>query len=236
MRLKVIIVCPMKLRSNIWLFVISLAVLRNASGQDFVNLDFEDATIVLDSSSSLYPYAVDASQAIPGWSASPFFYPSDIFYNTFSINLPSVSILDNSGPSGALDGTFSVALCGGTSAYPNGAYISQTGLVPADAASILFIAQGLVPQVGGTLLVSLGGQNITFAAISTGPNYTLYGGIIPSALAGQIEQLKFSAHPDGGNNCWEVDDIQFSSSSIPEPSVFGLLALGGLFFGLRRSK
>jgi PEP-CTERM motif len=78
----------------------------------------------------------------------------------------------------------------------------------------------------------MGGQNISYSAISIGPNYTSYGGNIPSGLAGQIEQLTFDA-PEGGNNYWEIDDIQFSPSFIPEPSVLWLFALGGLFFGLR---
>src|SRR5262249_5063283 len=104
-------------------------------------------------------------------------------------------------------------------------------------ASIRFNAQGVpLASGGGPLLVSLGGQDISFSAILTGPNYAMYGGNIPSGLAGQIEQLMFSTPTDGGNNYWEIDDIQFSSSAIPEPSAFGLLALGGLFFSLRRLK
>jgi hypothetical protein len=44
--------------------------------------------------------------------------------------------------------------------------------------------------------------------------------------AGQIRELTFFAAP-GANNYWEIDNIQFSSSPVPEPSVLALFA-GGL--------
>jgi hypothetical protein len=103
--------------------------------------------------------------------------------------------------------------------------------VPASTQSIFFEAQG----GGGTLQLSLGGQIISFFAVSTGANYTLFGGSVPSNFSGQSEQLVLSAL-QGYNNFWEIDDIQFSSLPVPEPGVLGLLALGGLIFGLRRGK
>ena len=115
---------------------------------------------------------------------------------------------------------------------PPGVSISQTGLVPANAASIQFIAQGDVSPAG-TLLVSLGGQNIPLFAISTGSKYTLYGGNIPSGSADNSEQLMFTASQ---GYFWEVDDIQFSPLAAPEPGVLGLLSLGGLLFGFCRWK
>ncbi|MGH7991659.1 MAG: hypothetical protein ACREDS_15905, partial [Limisphaerales bacterium] len=99
------------------------------------------------------------------------------------------------------------------------------GSVPANAASILFIAQAPNPLLGGTLLVSLGGRNIIFSAISTEPNYTSHSGNIPAGLAGQSEQLIFSAVA-GNNNYWEIDDIQFSPSSVSEPSTLGRCLCG----------
>jgi hypothetical protein len=81
-------------------------------------------------------------------------------------------------------------------------------------------------------VVSLGGQNLSYFALSNGPNYTLYGGNIPSAFAGKSEQLMFSALE--GENFWEIDDIQFSSSPVPEPSELALAALGTLLLGFRR--
>jgi hypothetical protein len=139
-----------------------------------------------------------------------------------------VSILDTNG--GALDGNYSVLLQGGgTAPY---ASISQTGFVPVSAESLDFKAERFGVGVG-TLQVSLGGQNLSYFALSNGPNYTLYGADI-SAFAGQTEQLTFSALDDQYPNNWAIDDIQFSSEPVPEPTTFALAALGGLLLGFRR--
>jgi hypothetical protein len=203
---------------------------QTGKAQSFVNLDFEDATIIPVPSSPYYPYAVYASDAIPGWTAVGFLSPNEILYNDVSLGATSVSLLGNNGGYSALDGAYSIDLYGG-SGLAAGASISQTGLVPADAASIQFIAVGGAP--GNNLLISLGGQNIPFSVLSTSPNYRTFGGNIPLGLANQSEQLTFTA-PNGNNNYWEIDDIQFSPSSVPEPSVLDLFALSGLLLAWRR--
>jgi len=208
-------------------FVAALfALLRNVSGQGFVNLNFEQATITPDPSSPYYPYAVYASNAIPGWTAIGILSP-DIIYNDLSLGATSVSLVgtnDQYGPD-SLVGAYSIDLYGGVEGPAAGASISQTGLVPTNALSLRFVASGGGPG-GGPLLVTLDGQNIPISAIGTGPDYTMYGGNI-SAFADQIEQLTFTA-PQGNNNYWEIDDIQFSASPIPEPgdlSLFGICLL-----------
>ena len=197
--------------------------------QGFINLNFEDATIIPDPSSPYYPNAVYASSAIPGWTATGFIGPSEILYNSASSGSTSVSILGVNGFPKALDGQFSIYLYGGVTAAS--ASISQTAVVPASSESILFEAQGGI----GTLLVSLGGQNVSFQALSTTPNYTLYGGNISPAFSGQSEQLTFSAL-EGINNAWELDDIQFLTSPVPEPGTLALLGAGAgaMMLGLRR--
>jgi hypothetical protein len=57
----------MKLLRIVYLAAASLALLQNASGQGFENLDFESATVVLEYPPSLEP--IYASIAIPGWTA-----------------------------------------------------------------------------------------------------------------------------------------------------------------------
>jgi MYXO-CTERM domain-containing protein len=217
------------------IFIIVLLLIGNQFGfaQGFVNLDFEDAVIIHDPSSG-YPNAVYASDAIPGWTTTGGFLGSnDILYNTPSAGSTSVSILATNGHPSALDGNFSVGLYGGGTA--SSASISQTGLVPVSAKSILFVAQGGGAPGAVILLVSLGGQNIPFYALSTVAPYTsVYGGNIPPTFAGQIEQLTFSALE--GENFWNIDDVQFSSSSVPEPSEFALAALGALLLGFRRRR
>jgi hypothetical protein len=207
-----------------------LVFARGVSAQGFVNLDFESATIVPDTSSPYYPNAVYASDAVPGWAVGGFLGPNEMFYNTISVGAPNVSIVSSAnGFPSAIDGAFSVFLQGGDTPTPS-AFISQTGLIPASARSLLFKAQADGGAPINSLAVSVGGQNMSFSAISTGPNYTLYGSDI-SAAAGLIRLLTFSVQ-EGYQ--WNIDDIQFSASSIPEPSVFGLLTLGALFLGLRR--
>lgn len=203
----------------------------NGHAQGFVNLNFEDAVIVLDASSSYYPYAVYANDALPGWTIyNGFVAPNEILYNTISLGAPSVAILGTNGIPSALAGDFSVDLYGG-SGSPAGVSINQTGLVPNNAMALLFKAQ----STSGTMIVTLGGQSISFAAISIGPNYTLYGGNIPLGIAGQNAELEFYA-PYGVNNYWELDDIQFSSSPVPEPSTLALSALCGLALVCRRRR
>lgn len=216
----------MKITKYQVLIVLYMILCHAVQAQGFVNLDFEAANL-----SGYGAGPVPTSNAIPGWAA----YigtnvQTDIVYNELSLGAPSVAIFGTNGIPPALDGAYSIDLYGGAGSSTS-VSISQTGLVPANAASIRFIAQ----PAGGTtfLLASLGGQNISFSALSTGPGYTLYGGNIPLAFAGQLEQLTFSAPTGGGNNYWEIDDIQFSASSVPEPDVLGLVAVGGLLFGLR---
>ena len=220
----------MKTSHAIWSFIISFSLLQGVFGQGFVNLNFEQAVIVTDPSVPYYPYGVYASNALPGWTTLGFLSPTYILYNDISLGATSITLCGTNSPysPSSLDGRFSIDLYGGVEGPASGASISQTGLVPANAVSIRFIAQGVALPAGGQLLVLLGGQNISCSAISTGPNYTVYGGDI-SGFAGQIEQLTFNT-PQGNNNYWELDDIQFSSSPVPEPSVWSLFGISIFMF------
>jgi hypothetical protein len=224
----------------IWALILTL---RTVSGQNFTNLNFESAVIVPDT--ALYPefgtHVVYASNALPGWTISGDLGQNALFYNTFSLGAPSVSLFGvntNVGILGSpppLDGHFSVDLYGGVPGdSENGPYIAQTGLVPASAKSIEFIAAA-APYGGATvLLVSLGGHNIPFTAISGTPDYTRFAGDV-SAFAGQVEQLEFyTPFNTGINNYWEIDDIQFSPNAIPEPGVLVLAFSGAAILGIRR--
>ena len=78
----------------------------------------------------------------------------------------------------------------------------------------------------GPLTVSLGGQDLSYIAISNAPNFTLYGATIPSTLVGKIATLTFAAGANGASGLAMLDDIQFSSQPIPEPGVLALILLG----------
>jgi hypothetical protein len=132
-----------------------------------------------------------------------------------------------------IDGNYSVMLTGsGVSSVPS---ISQTGTIPAGTQSLLFEAEFIsFGGPPGQLEMEVGNQSVPFTAVGTGPGYTLYGANI-SAWAGDTEQLTFSAlESDSGLNNWEIDDISFSTTTVPEPSPLALTGVGGLLFALYR--
>jgi hypothetical protein len=197
--------------------------------QGFVNLDFESAQIipVIGGGS---PSDITTANALPGWTV---YYGSaqvtQISYNAPAGGSTWVNLWATNGEQ--ISGNYSVLLQGGLTA--SAASISQTALVPALTESLLFEANQA--RGAGTLQVLLDGQDLTLFALATGANYTLYGADI-SPYAGLTETLEFSALEVSGSNFandWNIDNIQFSPSAVPEPGSFGLSALGGLFLALR---
>jgi hypothetical protein len=214
---------------NIILVILLLFLWQTGFSQGFVNLNFESAQIIPIPDGDFGPETIATSNAVPGWTVYYGFsgtsqQQTEMTYNDFALGSTFVTLFATNGQQ--IAGNFSVYLQGGSTAPA--ASISQTGLVPVGSQSLLFDAQPGVPSL---LTVSLGGQNISFNAISNGPNYTLYGGDI-SAFAGQTEQLMFSALEENGND-WNIDNIQFSTSPVPEPSELALGALGALLLGFR---
>jgi hypothetical protein len=213
-----------------------LLLCQSGLAQGFVNLDFEDATVILAGS----PDMIEASSAIPGWAA---YYGSssnptlsgtlaNIFYDSQTIGGAGVFLDDANTPSGTdglslipIQGSFSVFLEGSIPYAAVAASIGQTGTISNTARSLTFFAEQ------GGLQVTFNGQNIPFSAIGNGAGYTIYGADI-SNYAGQTGQLLFTA--PGNNSAALLDNIQFSSSSVPEPSELALTALGALLLGFRR--
>lgn len=191
--------------------------------QGFVNMDFEDAT--------LSPATGTAN--VSGWTEFNGYadgnYPGgmSIIYNNRTLDEPDVSLSlagMNSYLPAAIQGGYSVFLWGGD-AYDNknGASIEQTGQIPSTAQSIIYW--------GDQFQVSFAGHPLPLSAIGSGPNYTIWGADV-SAYAGQTGELLFTA-PWGGFSGL-IDNIEFSSSPIPEPSEPALLALGALSLGFWR--
>jgi PEP-CTERM motif len=127
------------------------------------------------------------------------------------------------GGSLALSGNFSVGL------YSNGS-ISQTGLVPDNAESLQF--EATTPQDG--LYVTLGGQNLSYSVLSEGTDYDVYGANIPADLDGDVETLTFGIQSGPGQTL--LDNIDFSTMSVPEPSEWALIGLGAVLFGFWRAR
>jgi len=208
----------------IFLFSFLALDLLQAQGT-FQNLDFEQANIVPLGGSDTNE--VEASAALPGWTVylggSSVNY---VLYDTVSLGSPAVSIQDSLSPvAQPLQGSYSVVLQhSGIDSTTAG--IGQTGQLPQNAASITFYVANYQ-----TLQLTFAGNSIPLVQLGTTANYSVYGGNI-APYAGQTGELLFT---DIANNSqpMELDNIQFSSS-VPEPSAFGLFALGSLFFGLRR--
>jgi hypothetical protein len=190
----------------------------------FQNLDFEQANPVFVNGNS-GPY-VTATSALPYWTPEiGGVLQTQILEDALSTGDPEVVLLNATSPQPPLDGNYSVLLTGSFAT----ASISQTGEIPFGTQSLFFDAEH---SGNGNLTVQIGTQNVPFTPVATEPNYTVYGANI-SAWTGQTEPLTFSA-VEGGLSNWEIDDVSFSPSAVPEPSPVALTAIGGLLFALYR--
>jgi hypothetical protein len=199
------------------LFLLALILIRmnNASAQGFVNLDFESANLSGYSAGS-----VPAADAIPGWTA---------YLGGTVLTSINYDVNDAFGPPGAyiynsanLQGNY-YAYVQGTPSEP--ASIGQTGTIPATAQSLIWWGDG--PEV------SFNDQPLSVTFVGATDYYTIFSADI-SAFAGQTGQLLFTSshYPNAPGD--QIDNIQFSSSGVPEPSTFGLLTLVGSLFSLHR--
>ncbi len=185
--------------------------------QGFVNLNFEHPILPLTPNEFS---AVPITNALPGWTGYLNGSRVDrVVFNGLSIGGEQIS-LHNSNGFPPIQGRYSVILQGSTGAGPRSAAVGQTGQIPADALSLIFW--------GGISQVSFNGQIIPHMAIGGGVNYTIYAGDI-SAFSGQTGELLFTAFP---NEFRILDNIQFSTEAIPEPSEFALTGIGALLFAI----
>ena len=197
------------------------AIVSAQAQATFQNLNFEAAKIIRDQSSPYYPYAVNSTNALPGWTVlDGLVPPSDILYNSVLIGgggQTAVSIHDTNDAFGftPLQGNYSVFFQGGV--------IAQTGQILNTAHSLTFWS-----SYSTGLQVTFNGQAIPYLALGSGANYTVYGGDI-SSFAGQTGELSFS----GGGF---LDNIQFLSSPVPEPTSLALFGVGTLLLGFYRRR
>jgi hypothetical protein len=198
----------------------------------FQNLDFESPILPLTPDSE---GRVSIVAALPNWSG----YLGEaqqttVLYNNRYLGTATIDLM---GPSGGpiLQGQYTVLLQAGLN--PSGlgqvgANIAQTGMIPPNAQSLRFLANG--PAV----MASFGGQTLSLVPLVGDPCFTcttLFGADI-SGFAGQTGELRISA-PDlssiGFPNNIFLDNIFFSPEQVPEPRVLGLFALGLLLLGWR---
>lgn len=172
-----------------------------------------------------YTY-ITAANALPGWSVFDGTNQLPLIqYNpSLAAALPPIGLFGSN--MDVIAGSFSVLLHGSPIS------ISQTALVPSGTESLKFDA--VTPFGGSRLLVSLGGENLSYTTIASGTNpyglsYNVYAADA-SSFAGQMETLTFS-----GSGL--LDDIQFSPGAIPEPSFASLFLLGsGVLLYVRKRR
>jgi len=232
----------------VWLVAISFSMLQTVSGQSFINLNFEQATVApappgYTPSDAQNP--ISAASALPGWTVTEDSTVCNAIWGS-PVALDETSVALVSGSFSPIQGSYSVQL----SAYadaPSGLYrsssISQTGLIPIGTQSIQFLIAS--PSQAGSVqplpMITLNGTPISLLAISqSGGVITMAGNI--SAFANTTATLDFLCGATTGGtfpaneNYYNLDGIQFSPSSVPEPSAFALTGLGGLLFAWRRCK
>src|SRR6266581_6125827 len=202
----------------------------------FQNLGFESATLVPISGNS--PSPVQFAPAFPGWTGSVGGVQlSGARYNEVALDSSAISVIDQGwtspfgGPSGTIEGSYTAVLQAGWAPgtfTPADTTLSQTGLVPSTAQSLLFRAD--VYANSGAFVVTLGGQPLSFFPLLAGTNYTLYGADI-RGWAGRTAELDFTLiaqRPHMDNYVVFLDSIQLSGIAIPEPGVLGVSALGAI--------
>jgi len=207
----------------------------------FGNFNFENVNLVNPPAPAL-PTLVLFNDAFPGWIGyAGTNQLTQTFNNGVSAGAALVTLITpNSGGASAwsnavISGTYTAVLSAGE-VFPGGgqgilapAALGQTGLIPVDSLSLRF-SLGSLSSVND-FAVTFNGQNVPFRALSTGPNYSVYGGDI-SAFAGSTGELRFSERPISQPfSTAFLDDIQFSNQPIPEPNVFCLFSLGALLLG-----
>ena len=187
----------------------------------FRNLDFELARYPLIPVNQQVPI----TNALPGWTmyAGGNSYDT-VLYNDINISVPAVSFHDAGSFLPPYHGSRFVYLQGSSSdeiPVRISAAIGQTGLVPANALSLTFYSSSL------SINVTFGGQPVSLYDLGPASSgYRAVAGDI-SAYAGQTAELRFTAPNDVRET---LDFIQFSTTPIPEPSAWALLALGGAAF------
>ncbi len=186
--------------------------------QGFVNFDFESANLTGHPTGS-----VPAANAFPGWTVTAPY----ITYDAPSLSGASISINDTGGyPPGPIQGNYWAFLATGLVPQTDVTIsLSQTGTIPLGMQSMTFWG-----NIGG-LQISFSGQSLAFSQTGSTANYNIYSADV-SALAGQSGQLLFSLPAFTSNAT--LDNIQFSTSAVPEPTTLALTALGGLLIGYRR--
>jgi hypothetical protein len=204
----------------------------------FQNLDFESANPV-SAGNPFDPSQITFASAFPGWSGSiGGNVPSTSELNNYSLGAAEINIF---GPGwsgtqpGIIDGSYTAFL---QAFFPGQGNVSlyQNGTVPVNAESLQFSAWALTST--GGFSVSFAGNSLAPVLLSSeesasGQPFNVYAVNI-APYAGQTGQLEFTAFANTQTSQIELDDITFSTQTVPEPGTFVLTGIGGFLFALYR--
>ena len=220
--------------------VLLLSLSFSARGQEFVNLDFENATVPEPEwwwwtyPESVFVF-IPANEAVPGWTVYPKISggPSSVYYFQPHYGVDPYYLLIDAvspyyAPGGQLEGNFSLAMRNGWASsgeYPGpdtpwlSFFVSQVGTIPMGTKSIHLQAEG------APFAVLVDGVEIPMLSLDG----NAYGGDI-SSYAGNVVELKIiSTAPVGWDSLSTptiIDNITFSEIPVPEPTTSVLLGLG----------
>ncbi len=226
-----------------WKYPLGLALILapvTAVAAPFQNLDFEQADIEPAFQTPVVPFdannPIDSSEALPGWTVTEDGVVCNAIWSGPGLDETSVSLVT----SGPLQGKYTLLMSSfnpsnNIAPFFRSSMISQTGDVPANAKSVQFEVG--VPAISGgeTLsvpIVTVNGQALPLVTLSTSGNTSLMACDV-SAFAGKTVDLGFealgnseplSSVPPDFEDYFELDDIQFSPQSVPEPASIALVA------------
>lgn len=200
------------------IFLALFVFCRNGQAQSFVNLDFESSipTNVIIKNGIVFGHAI-----VPGWTAFLDGSPLDIISYNYESDYGGVELIGTDAVP-PIQGNYFILFDGANlPGFQSTAGIGQTGTIPLTAQSLIFWG-----DVGAND-VSFNGQPLSLTVTGSTANYNIYEANI-SAFADQTGQLLFTVVPGGQDM---IDNIQFSSSPVPEPGELVLAALGSVLLG-----
>lgn len=224
---------------------VHLSATAVAFGQGaFQNLGFEMANV----SNPDLLHSVPFSSAFPYWQAYgvhdvPSVPPGALtraYYNATDMDQMTIGIYDAGGPANhPVFGRYTAYIEADLGSFRQGyIYLTQTGLIPADARSIRFVSASYssLAGVSAQLSFSLNGTSISSIPLAIDPSYVLWGADV-SAYAGSSAQIGFTVsalYPFADTTDPHVfvgvglDSINFSTTPVPEPRAAALSMAGVL--------
>ena len=220
------------MKTKLILLLLAVGVAFRGLGQGtFFNLNFESARVVLHDPQFGW---LDWSLAAPGWAHSSGSDLEVIYYGQEHFGVTGYYMLYDSvspvyAPGTQLAGLYSLGFSSGYASSSGGApwqqnYLSQTGAISSDVQSIRFLARG-------SFAVFVGGTEIPMVALGS----NAYAGDI-SAFADTTTDLRIVNTSMELHDPVILDNVVFSATPVPEPSIMALVVVGGLafVFGCRR--